>query len=340
MISAVQQDRTSVNSVESPLGDLFPGKTVTHQDWHSLPQEKRDQLAAELEANGLKLLSFGEEDGEHLLGVIDFKKISKRAFRAGVKAALSLESRRQNDGRTCCSVCGDHQNKLNLTRIVPISKGGEDTADNLALMCDPCTRQRNGLSASEWSAKLLAMSEVVKRMGQQPEETPPPVQDTAVIPASVASPAVLKAPKLMDADQDEALEKRKKLIASMSDRTLGSWISEADFESLTKSEQSSVLKALKDEGLALHTRGDQMWVMRADMLEKPIEINGCVTPFEFGIPFGESRIPYQNDIHFQVVNADTQDEAWNMLREFLDCLQRFPLDLEPYEYEEELEDAA
>ncbi|WP_437203462.1 HNH endonuclease [Planctomicrobium sp. SH664] len=248
----------------------------------------------------------------------DHIRVARAAFRAGVKAALKLESRRHNDGQTCCSVCGEHQKKLNLVRIVPRSRGGDDTADNLALMCESCTQMRNGLSAHEWHAKLLAMAEQVRNLdkGQIPSESPQTTQE--------ARQCVLEATCDSSVGPDA---KHAERLQRMCDQTPGGWISATEFAALTVKEREAVTLSLENRGYSLHSNGKRLWIMDAERLKRPVEFCEFEPQVEFGINNGEQRLPHADGIKFTFLNERDPVKCWNMLREFLAALQQFPLDL-------------
>ena len=59
---------------------------------------------------------------------------AKRMFREGIKA---------RDGHKCV-YCGSTEN-LTVDHIRPKSKGGTDTADNLATACRPCNQAKGSM---------------------------------------------------------------------------------------------------------------------------------------------------------------------------------------------------
>lgn len=61
-----------------------------------------------------------------------------------------------------CLYCGSKKN-LVIDHIVPISRGGETTFDNLALACSRCNDDKCGKLISEW-LNPLELAKVRKRM--------------------------------------------------------------------------------------------------------------------------------------------------------------------------------
>ena len=82
-------------------------------------------------------------------------KHSPRKFRAGTPP-LSNKSLFIRD-RNICGYCGGHFNKSELTRdhIVPKSRGGEDTWNNLVTACKTCNHKKADRTPSEAGMPLV-----------------------------------------------------------------------------------------------------------------------------------------------------------------------------------------
>lgn len=53
------------------------------------------------------------------------------------------------DGQACV-YCGASSRPFELDHVVPWSRGGQHTADNLVLACRPCNRSKGARTAEEW----------------------------------------------------------------------------------------------------------------------------------------------------------------------------------------------
>ena len=61
------------------------------------------------------------------------------ANRAPIPAGVRREVWRRDDGR--CVDCGSRE-RLEYDHIIPVSKGGSNTARNIELRCEPCNRKK------------------------------------------------------------------------------------------------------------------------------------------------------------------------------------------------------
>jgi len=85
----------------------------------------------------------------------DFRQMlesnSYRARKAGVVDALTLEEwgRLLASTRWRCAWCGSADN-IQLEHLIPISRGGGNTVDNVCPMCSDCNFSKGAKTALEW----------------------------------------------------------------------------------------------------------------------------------------------------------------------------------------------
>lgn len=84
------------------------------------------------------------------------------AFKAELAADQAKKSRQipwpklramafERDGR-CCQYCKDTDGPFEVDHIVPRSKGGEDTMENVCVSCSSCNRAKRDRDVDEWSS--------------------------------------------------------------------------------------------------------------------------------------------------------------------------------------------
>lgn len=54
----------------------------------------------------------------------------------------------------CCNYCGQTMIKFQIDHIVPIARGGDNSNENLQLLCAPCNRQKGAKTDSEYREYL------------------------------------------------------------------------------------------------------------------------------------------------------------------------------------------
>lgn len=70
------------------------------------------------------------------------------ARRSGISSAVRKEIF-QRDGGTC-QYCGNTAGPFEIDHVIPWSRGGKHSADNFALACKPCNRDKGALTPDEW----------------------------------------------------------------------------------------------------------------------------------------------------------------------------------------------
>ena len=66
------------------------------------------------------------------------------------KVPLTRENIFKRDGYKCV-YCGEyHKNAMSLDHVIPKSKGGKDTFENLVTCCMPCNCEKDDLTIEEW----------------------------------------------------------------------------------------------------------------------------------------------------------------------------------------------
>lgn len=68
------------------------------------------------------------------------KQLQQKGQRNGIPKEVQREVWRRDEGR--CVECGSQKN-LEFDHIIPISKGGSNTARNIQLLCEECNRKKS-----------------------------------------------------------------------------------------------------------------------------------------------------------------------------------------------------
>lgn len=82
------------------------------------------------------------------------KDYQERHITEGVRATIPIDVKRavyERDG-SACTYCGATED-LALDHVVPWSRGGADTVDNLALACRSCNTQKGAKTPEEWRGR-------------------------------------------------------------------------------------------------------------------------------------------------------------------------------------------
>jgi 5-methylcytosine-specific restriction endonuclease McrA len=54
------------------------------------------------------------------------------------------------DYNHCCAYCGDRPDKLTQDHVIPVSRGGLHTRDNIVPACHPCNASKRDRTPDEW----------------------------------------------------------------------------------------------------------------------------------------------------------------------------------------------
>lgn len=82
--------------------------------------------------------------------VNDFLLLRKRLSETNVKEWYKLVIKVFKRDNYTCSYCGQVGGKLEADHILPFSKGGDDTLENLTTSCQKCNRQKRDKTVSEF----------------------------------------------------------------------------------------------------------------------------------------------------------------------------------------------
>lgn len=83
---------------------------------------------------------FNEDAQSDFFVDVEYENLSNGEHRQSIPESVRNEVWRRDLGR--CINCGS-QNKLEFDHIIPISKGGSNTARNLQLLCEACNRKKS-----------------------------------------------------------------------------------------------------------------------------------------------------------------------------------------------------
>ncbi len=68
-----------------------------------------------------------------------------------------LEIQAEFDGR--CTYCLEYPERLEMDHVIPLSRGGNHTADNIVPACRSCNSSKGNKLLSEWAEHLRAIRE-------------------------------------------------------------------------------------------------------------------------------------------------------------------------------------
>jgi 5-methylcytosine-specific restriction endonuclease McrA len=83
------------------------------------------------------------------------KNQSRRAKNADVEEDISTEQWLEivESYNSCCAYCGESDTRLQRDHIIPISRGGPTTPENLVPACPRCNLSKSDKTVSEWYPK-------------------------------------------------------------------------------------------------------------------------------------------------------------------------------------------
>lgn len=84
------------------------------------------------------LLSYKEKKHQNMLNSDSNQKIIN-TIRERIPEKVRTEVWRRDEGK--CATCGSRE-KLEYDHIIPVSKGGNNTARNIELLCEKCNREK------------------------------------------------------------------------------------------------------------------------------------------------------------------------------------------------------
>lgn len=80
----------------------------------------------------------------------------RRSRKAAVEATLTKDEWEEikNEYNNCCAYCGESENGLQQDHVIPVSKGGPYTAENIVPACISCNSSKSDKLLSEWDGPL------------------------------------------------------------------------------------------------------------------------------------------------------------------------------------------
>lgn len=82
--------------------------------------------------------------------VNEFFTTRKRMYKTNIKGWYKLIKKVFERDSYTCTYCGVIGGKLEADHIIPFSKGGDDTLENLTTSCQRCNRQKRDKTVSEF----------------------------------------------------------------------------------------------------------------------------------------------------------------------------------------------
>lgn len=116
-------------------------------------KKKRKQCVVRVyDCNGIPLNKCTLEKAESLIKSNKAVRIGKLKIKLQFKGTKWLKNEIKKRDKYCCYICGRllNDNEITLDHIVPKSKGGKDTFDNLATCCFYCNNLKADMSLEEF----------------------------------------------------------------------------------------------------------------------------------------------------------------------------------------------
>ena len=139
--------------IEHAIHLLMNGKAKPIYSTEGLAPVARLGLARSAVANWSQRLGNLIENGHFLVptAIRLFRAIAYRL--AGLRPSRHLVFKRD---RHTCQYCGD-KGELTLDHVMPQSRGGQDTWENLVTACSPCNHSKANRTPGEANMKLLTV---------------------------------------------------------------------------------------------------------------------------------------------------------------------------------------
>lgn len=85
-------------------------------------------------------------------------KYARRRLRAETDADLTTEQWLGIIASfgSCCAYCGAFVVSPEMEHVIPLSRGGRHTADNVVPACPPCNRHKGAMTANEFKARMAS----------------------------------------------------------------------------------------------------------------------------------------------------------------------------------------
>lgn len=143
--------RAEIEPVRNPISWITGSSTIDHEDewvfkgWLYQAQNEHSFQRGLYSEEDVKLLIFELYDRERRR----FEKLKQlhsgsaeesSGHRVRIPEKVRIEVWRRDGGK--CARCGSREN-LEYDHIVPVSKGGSNTARNIELLCQQCNRQKS-----------------------------------------------------------------------------------------------------------------------------------------------------------------------------------------------------
>lgn len=130
------------------FGDGVPQNYVEAYKWANLAAAQgiqaaadfRDELAQEMTSSQIEEGQRRTESETERLQQSASKRNSESTARQPIPAAVRREIWRRDEGK--CARCGSRE-RLEYDHIVPLAKGGSNTARNIELLCESCNRSKS-----------------------------------------------------------------------------------------------------------------------------------------------------------------------------------------------------
>jgi hypothetical protein len=117
-------------------GWAFKGHIYEIEYKNQLPYSKEEEELLILEQYDLEQQKFESLKRKHKSGTVEEESYKRERISEEVRIAVW----RRDDGK--CARCGNREN-LEYDHIVPVSKGGGNTARNIELLCESCNRKKS-----------------------------------------------------------------------------------------------------------------------------------------------------------------------------------------------------